>query len=214
MGSDMTSTVASGRPPRVVSDQITSRLLKASAHLFLRHGYEKTSMDAVAAKAGISKRTLYSRFPSKAELFEVVVNSVLERSIRSFKEAPTELAAFADALREFATNLLEALLVVDVIALERVVVGEAGQFPDLAARLHARFKDYIVDLLADLIIHFEPADRRARADVHRDAELFLAMVALPPLRRAVLFQSKPGLTDEDRQAIDRAVEIFVKGARS
>lgn len=210
----MTSAVASGRPSRIVSDQISPRLLKAGVQLFLRHGYEKTSMDAVAAKAGISKRTLYSRFPSKAGLFEAVVNSVLERSMRSFKESPAALTAFPSALRAFATNLLDAMLVADVVALERVVIGEAAQFPDLAARLHARFKDYIVDLLADLIMHFEPEARRARADVHRDAELFLAMVALPPLRRAVLFQSKPGLADEDRQAIDRAVEIFVKGARS
>jgi len=47
--------------------------------------------------------------------------------------------------------------------------------------------------------------------VRRDAELFLAMVVLPPIRRAVLFQSKPGLHEEDRLAIRRAAEIFAKG---
>ncbi|WP_072392169.1 TetR/AcrR family transcriptional regulator [Hyphomicrobium sp. CS1GBMeth3] len=210
----MTNAVAGGRPSRVVSDQITSKLLKAGAHLFLRHGYEKTSMDAVAAKAGISKRTLYSRFPSKAELFEAVVNSVLERSVRSFKESPTALATLQDALLEFATNLMEIVLASDVVAVERVVTGEAAQFPELAGRLHERFRIYIVDVLIDLIMHFEPMGHRSAAAVRLDAELFLAMIVLPPLRRAVLFQSKPGLGDEDRVAIARAVEIFANGARS
>lgn len=210
----MTSAVAGGRPSRAVSHRITPKLLKAGAQLFLRHGYEKTSMDAVAAKAGISKRTLYARFPGKAELFEAVVSSVLERSVRAFKESQAVHGTLEDALSEFATNLLEVVLVDDVIAVERVVTGEARQFPELAARLHQRFADYIVGVLSDLILHFEPERHRSPVDLRRDAELFLAMIVLPPLRRAVLFQSKPSLSDEDRAVAVRAVAIFARGVRS
>ncbi|MCC7251346.1 TetR/AcrR family transcriptional regulator [Hyphomicrobium sp.] len=207
----MTHAVAGGRPSRAVSAQISAKLLKAGTQLFLSHGYEKTSMDAVAAKAGMSKRTLYTRFPGKAELFEAVVVDVLSRTLRSLREEHTFHGTLEDNLVAFAENLLESALVPDVIAVERVVTGEAKQFPELAARLHQRFADYILDLLSELIAHFEPESKRPPAALRRDAEIFLAMVVLPPLRRAVLFQSKPGLTDEDRIAIARAAEIFAKG---
>ncbi len=207
----MTHAVAGGRPSRAVSQQIPAKLLKAGAQLFLSHGYEKTTMDAVAAKAGMSKRTLYTRFPGKADLFEAVVNDVLSRTVRALGEEHTFEGLLQDNLVAFAENLLKSALVPDVIAVERVVTGEAKQFPELAARLHQRFADYIVDLLSELIAHFEPERKRPRETVRRDAELFLAMVALPPLRRAVLFQSKPGLSDEDRAAIARAAEVFAKG---
>lgn len=207
----MTHAVAGGRPSRAVSQQISAKLVKAGAQLFLSHGYEKTTMDAVAAKAGMSKRTLYTRFPGKADLFEAVVNDVLSRTVRALGEEHTFEGSLQDNLVAFAENLLKSALVPDVIAVERVVTGEAKQFPELAARLHQRFADYIVDLLSELIAHFEPKQTRPQAAVRRDAELFLAMVVLPPIRRAVLFQSKPGLHEEDRLAIRRAAEIFAKG---
>lgn len=207
----MTHAVAGGRPSRAVSEQISSRILRAATRLFLTHGYEKTSMDAVAARAGMSKRTLYSRFPGKAELFEAVVHGVLGKSLRALEENHALQDTLQDSLSAFAENLLEIALVPDVIAMERVVTGEARQFSELAARLHLRFKDYLVDLLCELIGHFAPERGRPPDAVRLDAELFLAMVVLPPLRRAVLFQSKPGLSAEDRVAIARAVEIFAKG---
>jgi len=207
----MAHVVAGGRSSRAVSEQISSRIVEAATRLFLGHGYEKTSMDAVAAEAGMSKRTVYSRFPGKAELFEAVINGVLEKHMRALERNHAVRETLQDSLRAFAENLLEIALLPDVIAVERVVIGEARQFPELAARLHQRFSDYVVDLLADLIDHFEPAPKRPPADVRRDGELFLAMVVMSPRRRAILFQSEPGLSAADKRAIARAVEIFAKG---
>lgn len=203
--------VAGGRPSRAVSEQISSRLLEAGTQIFLSHGYEKTSMDAVAAAAGMSKRTLYSRFPGKAELFEAVVGGVLARSLRPLEDSPVLRETLHESLAVFAEKLLTCALTPDVIALERVVAGEAKQFPELAGRLHLRTGDYLVGLLSELIAHFEPRRKRPPAAVQRDAELFLSMVVLAPLRRAMLFQSQPGISGEERLKLARAVEIFVKG---
>lgn len=207
----MTSVVVGGRPSRAVSEQMVPRIIKAGTHIFLRDGYEKTSMDAVAAEAGISKRTLYSRFPGKADLFEAVVNDVLQKSLGPLDARRILRGTLYDSLLAFAENLLACALVPDVIALERVVAGEARQFPKLAARLHVRIGDYVVGLLSELIEHFHPARKRQRAAVRRDAELFLALIVLAPLRKAMLFQSEPGISGEDRLAVARAVQIFVKG---
>ena len=203
-----------GRPPRAVSEQISRRIVDAAAELFLRDGYEGTSMDAVAARAGMSKRTLYTRFPAKAGLFEAVVGDVIARKLQLLEVAHVAATPFRMQLLAFAERLLSIVIVPEVVGLERVVTGEAKQFPDVASRLHQRLGDHVIRLLCELIGRFETAGERDETLIRKDAEIFLAMVILPPLRKAVLFQTKPSVDDVDRAFIARAVEIFARGIRA
>ena len=70
-----------GRPSRLQSAQLADRILDVAETLFLSHGFGATSIEAVAKRAGISKRTFYHRFPGKERLFEAVV-ALLEWSSR------------------------------------------------------------------------------------------------------------------------------------
>lgn len=203
-----------GRPPRAVSEQISRRILLAAAELFLRDGYEGTSMDAVAGRAGLSKRTLYTRFPAKAGLFEAVVGDVIESKLQLLEVAHAATTPFREQLLAFAEQLLSIVIVPEVVGLERVVTGEAKQFPDVASRLHQRLGDHVIRLLCELIGRFEPEGGRDETLIRKDAEIFLAMVILPPLRKAVLFQTRPSVDDVDRAFSARAVEIFTRGMRA
>lgn len=197
-----------------MSEQISRRILLAAAELFLRDGYEGTSMDAVAGRAGLSKRTLYTRFPAKAGLFEAVVGDVIESKLQLLEVAHAATTPFREQLLAFAEQLLSIVIVPEVVGLERVVTGEAKQFPDVASRLHQRLGDHVIRLLCELIGRFEPADRRDETLIRKDAEIFLAMVILPSLRKAVLFQTRPSVDDIDRAFIERAVEIFTRGMKA
>src|SRR6266851_4173090 len=68
-----------GRPPRLQAAQIREQILDAATPLFLSHGYGATSIEEVAKQARMSKRTVYSRFQDKAELFGAVVHRLVER---------------------------------------------------------------------------------------------------------------------------------------
>ena len=61
-------TAAGGEEP--ASPKRTA-IVAAATELFTQSGYGAVSMDAIAAKAGVSKRTVYSHFPGKDVLFEV-----------------------------------------------------------------------------------------------------------------------------------------------
>jgi TetR/AcrR family transcriptional repressor of mexJK operon len=66
-----------GRPRKDHSPIIDADILKAAGELFGELGYRATSMEAVALKVGIAKRTLYVRYPDKVSLFKDVVTSII-----------------------------------------------------------------------------------------------------------------------------------------
>src|SRR5438477_8299996 len=68
-----------GRPSRLQSAQLSDRILDVATGLFLGDGFGATSIEAVAKRAGISKRTFYHRFHGKEVLFEAVVRRLIER---------------------------------------------------------------------------------------------------------------------------------------
>ena len=67
-------------PDDVVQNQIANpkrdAIVAAATELFLEHGFGDVSMDAIAAKAEVSKRTVYSHFENKARLFEGIMSDV------------------------------------------------------------------------------------------------------------------------------------------
>jgi len=69
--------VRSGRPSKADALRLREHILSAATELFLAEGYGTTSMEAVAARARISKRTLYDRFEDKAALFAATVHAVV-----------------------------------------------------------------------------------------------------------------------------------------
>src|ERR1700726_5274743 len=73
-----------GRPSRLESAQLSDRILDVATMLFLGHGFGATSIEAVAKRAGISKRTFYHRFSGKERLFEAVVRRLMERWLPPF----------------------------------------------------------------------------------------------------------------------------------
>ena len=96
-------------------------------------GYASTSIEAVATRAGISKRTFYHRFEDKAALFAAVVHRIIEL-IRPPPEVPLLQGVELDEiLRRLAGIILRAALG-QAIALHRLIVAESVRFPTWCVR--------------------------------------------------------------------------------
>jgi AcrR family transcriptional regulator len=107
-------------------------ILAAALASFAERGFAATRLDDVAARAGISKGTLYLYFNGKEELFEAVVRATLLPHIERLEELATKFEGPSAALLE--RQLLTFADVVDsrVGAIPKLVIAEAGNFPDLA----------------------------------------------------------------------------------
>jgi len=111
-------------------------IARAALHLFVRDGYERTSVDNIAKEAGVSKRTVYSHYADKEQLFLLVteqtlqsvmevINEIAERELAGPGEVTERLARFIGATAHFTMRLPERA------ALIRVILTEAPRFPEL-----------------------------------------------------------------------------------
>ncbi|HEX7403217.1 MAG TPA: TetR/AcrR family transcriptional regulator, partial [Usitatibacter sp.] len=97
----------------------------------MSHGYGATSIEEVARRTRVSKRTFYHRFDDKPALFGAVVHRIVER-LRPPAGVPlVEGADLAALLERLAELILHAALSPQALALHRLIVGESARFPKL-----------------------------------------------------------------------------------
>lgn len=107
-------------------------ILAAARRTFLASGFGAASMDAIAREAGASKATIYAYFASKEELFGAVVARDSEHYAEGFSAGALDPGDAAGSLREIAERFLRLLLSPEVIAINRIIIGEVTRFPELA----------------------------------------------------------------------------------
>jgi AcrR family transcriptional regulator len=117
-----------GRPPAGTSAAQREVILDAAFELLVERGYRRTTMAAVAERAGSSKETLYAWFGSKQGLFTALIRRQAEAANQAVAAAMDGGAAPdpAATLTAFATNLLRLLLGERSVALNRAAVAELG----------------------------------------------------------------------------------------
>ena len=201
-----------GRPSRRESALLSDRILEVATALFLGDGYGATSIEAVARRAHISKRTFYHRFPGKEALFETVVRRLIDRWMPRFEADLPAATNLAETLRRTADYMLAAALTPEALALYRMAIAEATRFPALARILHdlgaATGIDRIARHLAERIASGElkPIDPRFAA------EQFIMMVVTVPRRRALGLGTALG-PGERRAWVEDTVALFLDGCR-
>lgn len=136
-----------GRPRLQDVAQIEARLLDVAFQEFLAHGYGGTSLTQIVKAAGISKTTLYTRFSSKEELFE----ALMQRQIESFSavtalRSPRGRHDLAAGLKAYANRTLEISLEGDLLQVNRLIYSESGRFPELGRAAGERTQRGIDDV--------------------------------------------------------------------
>lgn len=153
-------------------DARPQELLAAALDLFVERGYAATRLDDVAAKAGVSKGTLYLYFSSKEDLFKAVVR---ENMVPVLGEAEQAMAGHegssADLFRGLMLGWWERIGNTRLAGISKLMLAESGNFPDLALFYHEevirRGEALIVRMLERGIARgeFRAIDAKAMTDV-------------------------------------------------
>ncbi len=127
--------------PQRLTDRKRAAILDAAADQFRTFGFEATSMDKIAAIAGVSKRTVYNHFPSKDDLFAETLIALFHSNT-----AALDLPYRADqSLREQLTALMTLKVGMladrDFLDLARVAIAEAVVAPERARPIVARLSE-------------------------------------------------------------------------
>ena len=185
-------------------------ILAVAEQYFREHGYSATTMSAIAAALGGSKGTLWAYFPSKEALFTAVVDQATTAFRAQLSATLNPEGDIQPSLRNFCLRLLEKVVSPEAIALHRLIVAEAGRFPELGRIFYERAPRLTTALLADFL---DGAMKRGqlRADTPLDAAHFLMQMCVSRSQQQLLF----GLTDRVDAVratadVDRALDLFMR----
>ncbi|PPU68426.1 TetR/AcrR family transcriptional regulator [Xanthomonas pisi] len=121
-----------------LTDRKRHAIVEAAIAEFRQHGFEATSMDRVAATAGVSKRTVYNHFPSKDALFGEILRRLWQRSAEAVSLAYRRDQSLRTQLTQLLQQKLRLLDDAAFIDLSRVAIAEGMHSPERARALLAQ----------------------------------------------------------------------------
>ncbi|MBR8743639.1 TetR/AcrR family transcriptional regulator [Nocardiopsis sp. MG754419] len=191
-------------------------IVEAALRVFLREGYARASVDAIAADAGVSKRTIYNHFADKRDLFATIVERssaalvadharIAERHLVAAEDARAALTAFGDEWLSAGGRRA------DHGALVRLLISEAAHFPEAARVWTARGPDCS---LRSLAAHLRAMADRGLLDLgvgeeETAAGHYVALVRSPVNNRA-FFGALPLPEAEVRAVVRSGVDAFLR----
>jgi AcrR family transcriptional regulator len=190
-----------------------SELVAAALACFAERGFAATRLDDIAAKAGVSKGTVYLYFPSKEELFKTVVRESLlpniARAETMLGDSDVPAAAQLRGLLEFMTGRMASS---PVGIIPKLVITEAGNFPDIARF----YLDQVVHrgfaLVGRVLARGIERGEFRKVDVRHTTFCVIAPVLLTALWRHSLGRFEPDALDPDA-LWHTHIELLLQGLR-
>lgn len=158
MPGKITPTPGPGRPKDPVK---RTAILQAAQLLFLQNGYEGTSMDAIAAEAGVSKLTVYSHFTDKETLYAAAIRVVCEAQLPDLYIGELSQEDIGRTLERIGNAFCVLLDSPESLALHRLLIGMAGQHAKLAELFYEVGPQRVCDGMSRLL-----GQACARGDLH------------------------------------------------
>lgn len=187
----------------------------AALRLFLRDGYERTSVDAIAAEAGVSKRTIYNRYGEKETLFLSVLRDTFTGLMEEFARIAdahlTDVTDVEQALAGYAHETAEAIVrSPERGRLIRLIIAEAPHFP--AVLRQQAGSGTMSGILAQRLAALAAAGWLQADDPHEAAEHLLALTTGQINNRSMFGVAEVSDADVER-IVTSGVRAFVRAYR-
>lgn len=169
-----------GRPTREQARLRVEQLLDRSLEMFLETGFELTTVEAIAASVGMTKRTVYARFKDKRALFRATVLRAIEHwSVSTETLRAAENESLEDSLAAFTRIRLESALSATGVKLTQIINAEAYRFPEITQWAFEQGTQPALLHLADLLRRHAPEGSLDRAKSEELARIYITMVSGP-----------------------------------
>jgi AcrR family transcriptional regulator len=192
-------TVPTRGPGRPREQRVTGAALEAVLDLVADHGIDAVTMDAVAARAGVSKPALYRRWPTKQDLLIAAAESRIGELV------VPDLGDFRDELRLILTTRLHAYLQPGI---ERLMAGMIGAAADEGTG-HGGYGRYTERIMRETQRVLERGIERGQVRAGVDVRAAATLVAAPLVFRLLAEPDKP-----DETFVEQLVDLIARAVGS
>ncbi len=199
--------------PLKLTDRKRQAIVDAAIAEFRSTGFESTSMDKIAATAGVSKRTVYNHFPSKDELFAQILHE-LWTSIASMPPPPYDPSQpLRGQLLDLLTKKMEMLQDGYFLDLARVAIAEAIHSPERAQEMVARLS--VKEEAVTAWLRAAQADGKfTKADPVLASQMLQGNLKTFAFWPQVTLNQPPLDAETQRRVVEATVEMFLAYANA
>ena len=165
-------------------DARPQEILEAALQVFAEKGFAAARMDEIAERARVSKGTIYLYFESKEAVFRALIQATLVRRVADMVALVRDhKGPIAPLLRELLLRLGHFLSTSDLVMLPKMVIAEAGNFPDLARIYREEVVERGLTLFGGLLQTGMDRGEFRKVPVHHAVRLCMAPLLLAAIWR-------------------------------
>ncbi|WP_445634415.1 TetR family transcriptional regulator [Nostoc sp. DSM 114161] len=193
---------------RDLSPEKTEMILDGAMQEFLENGYAAARIDKIAVAAGVSKATIYRRYPDKESLFTALMQQLAcKKELFNSAQIQSAQGDPASLLRSFANRMLEHIADdPQALTFFRIIIGESGRFPELA---RAFVKNIEKPMLEALTQYLASHPELELPDAEVTARAFVGTLVHFVLLRDIM-QSGDIVPMERDRLLDNLVKLIIK----
>ncbi|EZP74027.1 Transcriptional regulator, TetR family [Sphingomonas paucimobilis] len=191
-----------GRPSAEQSKELMAAVMRAAREEFAAKGFHHATMEAIAARAGVSKRTLYTWHADKAALLQA---AILDHAVELTSYVIDPRASLKDALAAYSRAVLRELSTDYAMAVGALIMREARQFPPAGQALQ-QGQEYLRRPLVKLLQ--ERGMTAAEAD--RIGKLYIGALLVDMQHRMIMGHAAP-TPDQNRRHAAMTATLFLPG---
>ena len=193
-------------------------IVKTALELFLKNGYEKTSLSDIVAISGGSLASIYTFFESKEGLFKAIIEQEIDALIKEIDEKIDLKISHSleEFLTKFATIIFSIVCTKKNISLGRIMMSEGSKN---GGKLGRTFLDQILNKIDLVLINFFERDEiKAELNPNFSAKFitkcFIQSVIGLCYFDSLMLNEEPKLSKKEREEhVTLCVELFLNGIR-
>ena len=202
---------------RAASSTKHEAILDAALSVFLERGYLGTSMDEIAAKAAVSKQTVYKHFADKERLFAEILLATtdeVERLVRWTVEEFADVRKIEQTFDRLAQRFLGALMEPRLLRLRRLVIANADRFPHLGRAWYESGFERVLSTLAESFKRLNAEGMLHTDDPLVAANHFVGMLLWIPINNAMFTGNEKPFSEAELHRLARAsASAFLRAYR-
>lgn len=183
-------------------------ILSAAQSVFLESGYAAASMDVIAARAGVSKATVYAHFASKNALFGALIAARCDACFGHLDQPNVDEGGLRASLIKIGRDFFDMVTTPEALGMFRVVVAEASRLPEVGEAFYMAGPAAGLEAISRF---FAELTRRGQLDIpdpQLAAEFFVGMLRSETHLQRLL--GLPGPARPIEETIERAVDLIMR----